>query len=386
MAAPHPVSDTYFDTPGRAPKTRVADVAAGIRREPYIETMLEAIPGAAFLLNTTRQIVLANREGWRLAESLGTSTGVTGLRVGEALACLNVPLGPDGCGTGPRCRHCGLGQVNRAFGKRPDEYDVEFRLRSTVDDVEVTHTFAAHVSPVEVFDEMMRLVTLTDITAAKSREAHEHIFFHDVLNTAQAVHGAADLLPGQEDPEAVEELAHVVRRGSATLIEEIEAQRDLRRAEDGTLSPVLEPAAVAEIVAETVRLYQHSRFARGRTIVAETAPGDTVVPTSRVHLARVVGNLVKNALEASREGELVHVRVAASPAEVEIRVHNRAVMPEAVQAQIFQRFFSTKASSGRGLGTYGVRLLVTRVLGGSVRFESTPEGGTVFIVTLPKRG
>jgi signal transduction histidine kinase len=230
----------------------------------------------------------------------------------------------------------------------------------------------------------MRLCSLTDITAAKSRETHEHIFFHDVLNTAQAVHGAADLLPGQDDPEAVEELAHVVSRGSATLIEEIESQRDLRRAEDGTLSVALVPLSVSEIVGDTVQLYRHSRFARGRTIETDLAPGDTAVPTSRTHLTRVVGNLIKNALEASAVGDTVHVRVILLPSEIEIQVHNLAIMPEAVQAQIFQRFFSTKASSGRGLGTYGVRLLVTRVLGGTVRFESNPEDGTTFFVRLPR--
>lgn len=346
--------------------------------------MLEAIPGPAFLLNPTRQIVMGNEAGWRMAESLGTSTGVTGLRLGEALACLNVPLGPDGCGTGPHCRHCGMGQANLAFSKNPGEYDTEFRLRSLVEGVEVTHTFAAHVSPVDVFNETLRLCSLTDITAAKSRETHEHIFFHDVLNTAQAVHGAADLLPGLDDPDAVEELAQVVSRGATTLIEEIEAQRDLRRAEDGTLAAALAPASVAEIVTDAVQLYQHSRFARGRTLTLETTPGDSEVPTSRIHLTRVVGNLIKNALEASGVGDAVHVRVVPLPEEVQIHVHNAAVMPEAVQAQVFQRFFSTKASSGRGLGTYGVRLLVTRVLGGTVGFESTSSGGTVFRVQLPR--
>jgi nitrogen-specific signal transduction histidine kinase len=384
MSSLSPSATTYFDTAGRQPVSRVAQTAHAVQGEPYIEAMLEAIPGATFLLNTTRQIVLANKAGWRLAESLGASDGVTGLRLGEALACLNVPLGPDGCGTAPRCRHCGMGQANLAFTRKPGEYDTEFRLRSLVEGVEVTHTFAAHVSPFQVFDETMRLCSLTDITAAKSRETHEHIFFHDVLNTAQAVHGAADLLPGQEDPEAVEELAHVVSRGSARLIEEIQAQRDLRRAEDGTLAATLVPASVAEIVTDTVQLYRHSRFARGRTIELETGPEESEIPTSRTHLTRVVGNLIKNALEASAVGEAIHVRVVPLPTDVQIHVHNAAVMPEAVQAQIFQRFFSTKASSGRGLGTYGVRLLVTRVLGGTVTFRSTPEVGTVFSVQLPR--
>ena len=51
-------------------------------------------------------------------------------------------------------------------------------------------------------------------------------------------------------------------------------------------------------------------------------------------------------------------------------VNNPAVMPREVQLQVFKRSFSTKGS-GRGIGTYSMRLLVSRYLGGSVDFEST---------------
>ena len=54
-----------------------------------------------------------------------------------------------------------------------------------------------------------------------------------------------------------------------------------------------------------------------------------------------------------------------------------------VALQIFHRSFSTKGGYGRGLGTYGMKLLGEGVLGGSVGFESTEEGGTTFWFRLP---
>ncbi|MFA7348153.1 MAG: ATP-binding protein, partial [Desulfurivibrionaceae bacterium] len=57
-------------------------------------------------------------------------------------------------------------------------------------------------------------------------------------------------------------------------------------------------------------------------------------------------------------------------------------MPENVQLQIFQRSFSTKGT-GRGLGTYSIKLLGERYLKGRVSFTSTPEKGTTFRFRCP---
>jgi sensor histidine kinase regulating citrate/malate metabolism len=66
-------------------------------------------------------------------------------------------------------------------------------------------------------------------------------------------------------------------------------------------------------------------------------------------------------------------------------VHNPDVMPEAVQLQVFQRSFSTKEPSGRGIGTYSMKLFGERYLGGKVDFVSREPEGTTFTLALRKR-
>jgi sensor histidine kinase regulating citrate/malate metabolism len=63
-------------------------------------------------------------------------------------------------------------------------------------------------------------------------------------------------------------------------------------------------------------------------------------------------------------------------------VHNDAPIPREVRLQIFQRAFSTKGP-GRGLGTYSMKLLSQRYLGGDVSFTSSEEGGTTFKARYP---
>jgi signal transduction histidine kinase len=57
-------------------------------------------------------------------------------------------------------------------------------------------------------------------------------------------------------------------------------------------------------------------------------------------------------------------------------------MPPDVRHQLFQRSFSTKGS-GRGLGTYSVRLLTERYLDGTVTFTSDEATGTRFDIRIP---
>lgn len=63
-------------------------------------------------------------------------------------------------------------------------------------------------------------------------------------------------------------------------------------------------------------------------------------------------------------------------------VHNPSVIPLEVQLQLFQRSFSTKGL-GRGIGTYSVKLLTEKYLGGKVYFKSNEDEGTTFYVELP---
>ena len=68
--------------------------------------------------------------------------------------------------------------------------------------------------------------------------------------------------------------------------------------------------------------------------------------------------------------------------QVVFSVRNKSVIPEEAKRRVFQRSFSTKGA-GRGVGTYGMKLLGERFLGGSVNFSSREGEGTIFRLSLP---
>jgi signal transduction histidine kinase len=104
--------------------------------------------------------------------------------------------------------------------------------------------------------------------------------------------------------------------------------------------------------------------------------------TDKHLLRRVLENMTKNALEATSPGADIALGCCGRNGRVRFSVHQPGVIPEDVQLQIFQHSFTTKGK-GRGLGTYTIKLLTERYLGGTVWFVSSEKAGTTFFAEYP---
>jgi signal transduction histidine kinase len=224
-----------------------------------------------------------------------------------------------------------------------------------------------------------------DITDEKRRAVLERAFFNDVLDTATGLNGVLDPWPDVTPAEAVESL-ETASNVSAELLEQIRSYRDLIAAERGELRPNFEEIEADRLLLGLCDQYARSSSAEKKTIAPPVITGHTRFRSDAVLLSRVLGHLIKNALEASGPGEAIRVSFENQGGGPTFFIHNASYMPEKVQLQIFQRSFSTRGVAGRGIGTYTVKLMTERYLGGEVIFTSAPNTGTVFTVRLPPRG
>lgn len=335
------------------------------------------------ILNQERQLVAANQ---KLACLLGRPVeSVLGLRLGEAFNCIHSAEEPGGCGTSIFCRTCGAAKaiLGSWTDRTANVQECRLTRRSPLGRQALDLRILA--APLWIGPEQFTVVSLTDITDEKRRMVLEKMFFHDVLDTASGIHGVLNLLPDLSGPEAAK-LLKMAADLSGELLEQIRAGRDLGAAERGELQTNLRTLQVGPFLAQLCALYRHLSICAGKTIEHRCSPESAGILTDELLLSRVLGNLIKNALEASSPGQTVTVQF--DPGEKgdapRFSVHNQCVMPEPVKLQIFQRSFSTKAAHGRGIGTYSVKMLTERYLKGSVRFRSEPGEGTTFTITLPK--
>ncbi|WP_369961973.1 ATP-binding protein [Leifsonia sp. EB34] len=120
--------------------------------------------------------------------------------------------------------------------------------------------------------------------------------------------------------------------------------------------------------------------ATGRAGIARAEPGD---------VARILTNLVANAVKFTPEGGSVSVAASADDATITVVVADTGPgMSEETLAHAFDRFYRAPgmerdAVPGTGLGLAIVAELVERN-GGAVRLESPATGGTRAIIELPR--
>ncbi len=238
-------------------------------------------------------------------------------------------------------------------------------------------------TPFSVGSDRFMLTAIEDIGRSNRLAVLQRAFFHDILNTAGCIQGYTRYVVGDEQS-FNQEVCQRITSLSDQLIETIQTQRDLVYAESGdfTTQPVaLQPRRVLE---ELRSQYQGHSVAEGRRIEVGPVWEGPIVTDERL-LLRVLGNMLKNALEATAPGGTVRLECRWNEQRCTFAVQNPGVMPADVQLQIFHRSFSTKGEAGRGIGTYSMRLFGERYLGGKVGFVSRAPEGTTFTLTVPER-
>jgi len=290
-------------------------------------------------------------------------------------------MGNCGCGTTRFCEACGAFQAVLKSQRQDGEDIQECAITMLTERGERALDLRVTASTLDLHGKFT-VFAFNDIGDEKRRAVLERMFFHDVLNTAAGVRNLLEVLPALSD-QYRQETAHLAFQMVTYLIEEIEAGKDLAAAERGELAVQVTSVDARQMLRSVCELYANHPASRGREVVVTKISGPCEVTSDKLLLQRVLGNLVKNALEASLEGEEVQLAFENPGPAAVFSVHNEAAMPDAVRLQVFRRSFSTKSPVGRGIGTYSAKLITERYLGGSLSFTSTEEEGTTFAVTLP---
>lgn len=366
---------TNFAPAERAEVTDVQRSASQVTELDRVVELLDAVPDVYLILNRQRQVIFANDALVDLL-NLESREKAVGQRPGEILHCEHASESDGGCGTTTYCSQCG---AIRAIMHG-------LRGKAAVEDCHIMQADGEALDlriwarPFKLDNEDHCIFALKDISDEKRRRALERTFFHDVLNTAGILSTYTEIL--SLDPNEIYGVSGELSKVAHRLIDEIITHKNLLAAETGELAVFVEELYPGEVLYDVAAAYRQHPVAEGRTIDIETMKDSISFTSDRTLLGRVIGNMVKNALEACHPDECVSMAFAVSDDAVLFEVNNPGVMPRKAELQVFKRSFSTKGV-GRGLGTYSMKLLSEKYLHGSVGFRTNDDDGTTFFVSLP---
>ncbi len=150
--------------------------------------------------------------------------------------------------------------------------------------------------------------------------------------------------------------------------------------------PKLAPCDLAEAIDDSIGFIEGAAKSRGVRIVREIQGMRPELLADQVMIEQVLLNLMRNGIEAMAEAPAdrrsLTVKLSQRENQMEIRVidHGPGIPPE-VEEKLFTPLFSTKAD-GMGMGLNICRSII-EFHHGRLWVESNPEGGSVFVMTLP---
>jgi PAS domain S-box-containing protein len=346
------------------------------RMESRYRGLLEAAPDAMVVVNPGGEIVLANLQaekefGYGENELLGQNMKniipkgfaerllAGGLRSAEDALTLQIAAGIELTG----------------LRKDRSEFPVEIML-----------------SPLESAE---GILVIRDITARKHIERLKDEFVstvsHELRTPLTSISGSLALLAEQwasELPKSAARLLAIAHTNSKRLVRLINDILDIEKLESSGVVFNLSQVDLHSLVEHAIEENRGFAESYGVHVRLEAASACTDVNADPDRLSQVVANLLSNAIKFSPAGGevLVAVENDGEFVSVSVRDHGSGI-PDDFKSRVFDKFAqadgtSSRQKGGTGLGLSIVKQIVER-LGGDVRFEDAPGGGTIFGVELP---
>lgn len=373
--------NTAYAPAERIDKEVLLPLTEEIKKDELINRIMESLPFVSAIINEERQFLFVNKALLSLSKEIPLEEMV-GKRLGEAVHCIHASKNEAGCGTSEDCRYCGAVNSILKSQKLKDKVSEECRITSKTEQGFSSYDFNVTCNPINIKDHTYTFVVIEDISDTKRKQNLERIFFHDVLNKAGSMDGLIEIIQQTEDLQEVNSMLAIVQSVTHDLVGEIQFQRDLVSAENGEYQldlKEIDPRVILSVTAEQIR---HHTVSKGKKVNTLIASETRSIKSDQVLLSRVLTNMLKNSLEATAVGGEVNAMVYDGTGCVGFCIQNSGVMSAKVKSQVFQRSFSTKGKN-RGLGTYSIKMLTEKYLGGKAFFTSSEGDGTQFFIEIP---
>ena len=208
---------------------------------------------------------------------------------------------------------------------------------------------------------------------------------HDLRTPMARLRATAESALNSTDPATLREALADCLEESDRVIAMLNTLMDISEAETGTMALRREPTNLADLVHQSVDLYEDLAEQRGLTI--ESASDDRlIIGVDRNRMRQVVANLLDNAVKYTPPGGAIRIEARRDGPDAVLSVSDTgAGIPADELPRIWDRLYrGDKSRSERGLGL-GLSLVkaIVEAHGGRVAVTSTPGNGSRFELTLP---
>ena len=242
------------------------------------------------------------------------------------------------------------------------------------------------------FNTMVENVSESETLLRRAEESRRDLIAavsHDLRTPLTAIRAMLEALSDGvvDDPETVRRYHETMRVQVSHLARLIDDLFELSQLDAAPKPFELMPGDLTAVVRESAETLAMSTSGRDISIHFH-ADGPAPVMLDTLRIARVVGNLVENAVRHAPPGSQIDVAVRRNgrSAEVIVADAGAGIAPEDLE-RIFSRFYRGEKSRSRTHGGAGLGLAIARGIvdahGGSIWAENRDSGGARFVFSIP---
>ncbi|UIE38318.1 PAS domain S-box protein [Leptodesmis sichuanensis] len=275
--------------------------------------------------------------------------------------------------------------------------------------------------PIQIGDQMLQLVRLTDISDRheldRIKDEFISIVSHELRTPLTAIRGSLGILETgilNEEPDTVHHMLQVAVRNSERLVRLVNDILDLERLESGKVQLVMEPCWVSDLMEMALEGMQ--AIAAEADITLHSSPIHAQVCAAPDAIVQALTNLLGNAIKFSSPGGMVWLKAEIGNGERQedltqnskLKTQNSFPPPPCLLStpyllfsikdqgrgipadkldNIFGRFQQVDVSDARQKGGTGLGLAICKSIiqqhGGQIWAESVLGQGSTFYFTLP---
>ncbi len=214
---------------------------------------------------------------------------------------------------------------------------------------------------------------------------------HNFNNLLQIILAAAQTaafdLKRKQEGGVVRTLDQIVTscKNGAEMVKRLQRIAGVRRERDHEQTEVFDVSGLIEEVAEITQAWRLNKVdVYGARITMETnLEANCLIRSKRSEMTEVFINLIKNAVESLPEGGAIQLASKRVDDTVQVEVSDNGTgICEENRRRLFTPFFTTKISTGAGLGLATSKVIVEKY-GGKITADSELGKGTTIRITLP---
>jgi two-component system nitrogen regulation sensor histidine kinase NtrY len=328
--------------------------AERLRQLDFLQSLLDTVTAALFVVAPDGRVTLVNRAALSLAATAAADFA--------AIPCFGTTVAQRLLGLAPGAREV----LTLADGQRV--------LASAV-------RFTAPGHDLHRLICLQRISGELDAVELKAWQDMANVLAHEMMNSLTPIASLSESLeqmlrPNEEASGAVE----VIKRRSRGLMDFVERYRAIAELP----APRPQRVRMARFLSDIDRLLTATFLEKGITCRASVEPDDTTVTADPQLLEQAVINLLRNAADSVRDSHPACIDVSCRTHEGLVSIEiadNGCGVPEANRDQVFVPFFTTKAG-GSGIGLNLARQIAL-AHGGQLAFRTNEPRGSVFTLTLP---